>query len=134
MIRNKRIMRFGTVTNHEQPGLNPLRRSAKHHGMELIVLGLGKPDLGKGTKITRLREYLASMKADEIRVYTDAWDSLFVASEQRFKEKFSKFDRPVAFENRASIQMSSPPSSPLVGRASLTQSNRISSSQKSAPL
>ena len=33
----------------------------------------------------------------EIRVYTDSWDSLLVASEQRFKEKFSKFDGSVVF-------------------------------------
>ena len=91
------IMRFVTVCNQEHPGLSALRRSAQYHGIELIVLGLGEPYPGNGTKICRVREYCESMRPDEILVYTDAWDSLFVASEQRFKEKFSKFDRPVVF-------------------------------------
>ena len=84
------IMQFVTVSNREDPALDALKRSADYHGIELIVLGIGKPYLGNGTKITLVREHLASMKPDEILVYTDAWDSLFVAPEQCFKEKFSK--------------------------------------------
>ena len=90
-------MHFVTVCNSEHPGLEALKRSARYHGIDLTVLGLGEPYLGNGTKITRVREYLASMKPQEILVYTDAWDSLFVAPESRFMERFAEFDRPVVF-------------------------------------
>ena len=97
MIRASMSMRFVTVCNMEHPILEVLKRSAQYHGIDLTVLGLGKPYHGNGTKITLVREFLASMEPEEVLVYTDAWDSLFVAPETRFREKFAEFKRPIVF-------------------------------------
>ncbi|XP_062554119.1 procollagen-lysine,2-oxoglutarate 5-dioxygenase [Armigeres subalbatus] len=95
-----------TVASNETEGYVRYIRSAKHYGIEVTTLGLGKPwlggdmtRLGGGYKINLLRDALKPYKADDGRIvlFTDSYDVLFLASMDKIIEKFRTFDASVLF-------------------------------------
>lgn len=95
-----------TVASNETEGYQRFIRSAKHYGIEVTTLGLGKPwlggdmkRLGGGYKINLLRNALKPYKADDERVviFTDSYDVLFLASVEKMVEKFKTFEASILF-------------------------------------
>jgi len=92
-------MKFVTVATSENPGLKLLQKSCNHFGIDLEVLGFGKPYQGNGTKIVFLTEYLKSQAPDEIVLFTDAYDSFFSRDVGSLEAEFKAFDHPILFSS-----------------------------------
>lgn len=67
-----------TVATSEHPYLDELRKSCVRHGMDLTVLGLGKPWRGFGMKIIETYEYLKTLEGYTHFIFVDAYDTLFL--------------------------------------------------------
>lgn len=67
-----------TVATSDTPQLQALIRSAKRHGMDLTVLGLGEPWQGFGMKIILTRDYLKTLQGYTHFIFVDAYDTLFL--------------------------------------------------------
>jgi len=67
-----------TVATESTPELAALERSCRRHGMDLTVLGLGKPWLGFGMKILLTYEYLKALDGYTHFIFVDAYDTLFI--------------------------------------------------------
>lgn len=113
-----------TVASNETEGYLRYLRSAKHFGLAVTTLGLGKPwlggnmkSVGGGYKINLLREALKPYRddADRLVLFTDSYDVLFLAPWERIVEKFGTFDASVVFGAEAycwpdeSLKSSYPP-------------------------
>jgi hypothetical protein len=83
-------MHFVTVASDPHFGLDRLKSSAVYHGLDLQVLGYGRPFLGKGSKFLYLAEFAATLPAQDLVVFTDAYDSVFLAGAERFEEVISQ--------------------------------------------
>jgi len=87
-----RNLHFVTVASDPHFGLDRLRDSALYYGLKLEVLGLGQPFLGKGSKFLYLAEFAAGLPPDDVVVFTDAYDSVFLAGEEQFQDVLSRFE------------------------------------------
>ncbi len=67
-----------TVATSENKHLQALRDSAARNGMDLIVLGLGEPWQGFGTKIIKAYQYLKTLDGYTHFIFLDAYDTLFL--------------------------------------------------------
>lgn len=85
-------LHFVTVASDPHFGLDRLKESAVHHGLDLTVLGYGRPFQGKGSKFLYLAEFAASLPSSDLIVFTDAYDSVFLAGFERFDEVISQMD------------------------------------------
>ena len=83
-------MHFVTVASDPHFGLDRLRDSAVHHGLDLQVLGYGRPFLGKGSKFLYLAEFAAKLPPQDLVIFTDAYDSVFLAGAEGFEEAVSQ--------------------------------------------
>lgn len=84
-------VRFFTVASDDNHHLQRLLSSAEKVGIEVSVLGLGKPYLGNGAKITNLVEALQGLDPEDIFVYVDAYDVIFLGNEDEILAKYLKF-------------------------------------------
>lgn len=82
-------LHFVTVASDPHFGLDRLKESALYHGLKFEVLGLGQPFLGKGSKFLYLADFAAGLPPQDLVVFTDAFDSVFLAGEDQFKEALS---------------------------------------------
>lgn len=76
---------------------NILKPSCKHHDLELITL------IHEGTWNTHrikdymLKSYLEKIDPDEIILFTDGYDTLFLSGEKEILAKFASFKKPLLF-------------------------------------
>lgn len=87
-------MKFITVSNKPHPGLELYKASAKRCGIHPIILGMGDSrKLGHGSgyfgvKLDYVLQYLNSVEdKDELILFTDAWDIVFVDSAELIERK-----------------------------------------------
>ena len=92
-------MKFVTVATSENEGLKLLKKSCDHFGINLDILGYGRPYQGNGTKIIYLTEYLREQDPQEVILFTDAYDSFFVKDTQDLEDEFLKFNHPLLFSS-----------------------------------
>lgn len=83
-----------TAASHEDERLHKLLESCKLHGIELHILGLGKPYRKNGTKLLHMREFLKTLEEDEIVMFVDAFDVLIVRDKKEILEKFLSMNKP----------------------------------------
>lgn len=94
-----------TVASEDTEGYQRYIRSAKHHGLTVETLGLGKPwkggDMsypGGGYKVNLLREALEPYKdSDRLIMFTDSYDVMFLGGLKDILARFLKFDAGVLF-------------------------------------
>ncbi|XP_035896526.1 procollagen-lysine,2-oxoglutarate 5-dioxygenase [Anopheles stephensi] len=95
-----------TVASNATEGYVRYLRSAKHYGLTVTTLGMGKPwlggnmkSVGGGYKINLLREALKPYRAEKDRLvlFTDSYDVLFLAPWAKIQEKFATFDASIVF-------------------------------------
>ena len=88
-------MKFVTIASSDQkPELRYLLDSCRHFGIEMNLVGLGRPYLGNGTKIVYLVQFLRKLHPREIVCFTDAYDSFFVKPVHDLEARFTKFHSP----------------------------------------
>jgi hypothetical protein len=88
-------MKFITVSNKPHPGLELYKESARQCGIDPIILGMGdNRSLGHemggyfGVKLEYVSEYLKTLdNKDELILFTDAWDVVFVDGPQLIERK-----------------------------------------------
>lgn len=83
-----------TVSSNPHPNLDKLIKSCKMHDIDLEVLGMGKPYYKNGTKYIYMREYLDTLKDNDIVLFVDAYDVLIVADKKIILEKFLAMETP----------------------------------------
>uniref|UniRef100_A0A182JTM5 procollagen-lysine 5-dioxygenase n=1 Tax=Anopheles christyi TaxID=43041 RepID=A0A182JTM5_9DIPT len=95
-----------TVASNATEGYLRYLRSAKHYGLTVTTLGMGKPwlggnmkSVGGGYKINLLREALKPYRAEKDRLvlFTDSYDVLFLAPWAKIQEKFASFEASIVF-------------------------------------
>ena len=95
-----------TIASEETEGYLRYIRSAKHYGIDVTTLGLGKPwlggdmeGIGGGYKVNLLREALEPYKNDDKKIvlFTDSYDVVFSAPMSTILEKFIKSEASVLF-------------------------------------
>jgi hypothetical protein len=67
-----------TIATQDNHGLQSLKKSMDKAGMDYIVLGLGEPWRGFGTKVILTREYLRTLEGYTHFIFVDAYDTLFL--------------------------------------------------------
>lgn len=87
-------MKFVTVASAEKPELRYLLDSCDHFGVNMDVIGLGRPYLGNGTKIVYLSQYLERLDPMEVVCFTDAYDSFFVKAIDTLESDFKARNQP----------------------------------------
>jgi hypothetical protein len=102
-------MRFVTIASSPHPGLDRLLRSAEHYHVPLEVLGIGRPYHGHGTKIQHISEFADRLNPDEVVVFTDAYDSVFLAPPQAFEQAFEEFGGALVFSAEQNFHLKGHP-------------------------
>jgi len=86
-------MKFITVSNKPHPGLELYMQSAARCGIEPHILGMGdERPLGHGSgsfgvKLWHVADFLLKQDPNELVMFTDAWDIVFVDSAQLIERK-----------------------------------------------
>ena len=85
-----------TVATHIDGYLNTLIESLKRYNISLNILGLGTKWKGFQTKIVLMRDYMETLNDDEIVVFIDAYDVIFLHPED-LEQKFKSFNKKIIF-------------------------------------
>ena len=90
-------MKVVTVATDSQ-GLFPVFQEAcKRHALDLVVLGWGQSWQGFSWRWRLLEEYLQTLPAREIVVWTDAYDVLPVANASKIQQRFLAYGKDLVF-------------------------------------
>ncbi len=81
-------MKVITVATHPERYYNSLLESAKKNNIDLNVLGMGEKWQGFGWKFTKMIEYLEKVNKDEIVMFIDAYDVIFIDDISKIEKKF----------------------------------------------
>jgi hypothetical protein len=87
-------MKFITVATNSSPHLERLLRSCRHYEIPLEVLGSGRPYPHHGIKSQYILEYLPTLPDDEIVLFVDGYDVVFLTGADEIEEKFRAFEHP----------------------------------------
>ncbi len=90
-------MRVITVSNRVTPGLNRYLASCRHFGIEPEILGVDEPFPAMGARLIYVIRRLRELPEDEIVLFSDSWDVVFVRSLDDLEEVFLTFDAPCVF-------------------------------------
>ncbi|MXN64271.1 hypothetical protein GR183_05095 [Stappia sp. GBMRC 2046] len=90
-------MKFITVDTAASPKLERLMRSCRHHEIPLEVIGEGCPYPGHGAKIKYVIEYLSAQEPDEIVMFVDGYDVVFLTGGGEIERKFTASGHPLVF-------------------------------------
>ncbi len=83
-----------TVASDSTPGLQRLLDSCERLGIEIDVLGLGKPYRSNIEKIRYIRNYVKEMPGDDVVLFLDGYDTLVLADKEAILQKFLAFNVP----------------------------------------
>ncbi len=86
-----------TVASYQNKELDQLLHSCNHFGVKIDVLGLGLPYKGHGQKLFFVREYLDHFPDDDLILFVDAYDVLFLANAKTILDKFLEKQMPCIF-------------------------------------
>ncbi len=95
-----------TVANRMHPNLEKLMISCKENGIELEIIGMGKPYRNNTDKLRMMRSYCRQLPDDDLILFVDAFDVLILADKREIVSRFLAFDAPMVM----SMEMSCFPS------------------------
>jgi len=82
------------ATDEAHQGYQRFLRSCHHFHIPFHNLGRGVEYKGHGTKPILVRRYLRELAEDEIVLFTDSYDAVFVAGLDRISETYSALNHP----------------------------------------
>ncbi len=91
-----------TVANKSDGYYEILKQSCIRNGCELITLGFGEKWEGFVWKYKKLREFINTIKLDDIVVFVDGFDVIMVDHIDIFMERYKKFDKSIILPDRRS--------------------------------
>ena len=80
---------FFTIASHHNHHLDRLLASANQHSIDLKVLGLGEKYFGHGTKRVMLTNELKTYDPDDLFLFVDAYDVIFLTGKDEIIEKYN---------------------------------------------
>ena len=83
-------MKFFTVATYEDGYYSVLKQSAKRNKIKLDVLGWGEDYYGHKFKTDKTIEYLKKLDPNEIVLFLDGFDSMFLKNKDIIKKRFLK--------------------------------------------
>lgn len=98
-------MEFVTVATHSTPDFEIFKKSAEQHGISFDILGWGQEYTSHMCKSIWLIEYLEQLDEEEVVLYSDGYDALFLAGEKEILEKFHKLGHPVIYSAEQNLNM-----------------------------
>ena len=84
-----------TVANKSDGYYEILKQSCIRNGCKLITLGFGEKWGGFVWKYKKLREFLKTIKSDDIVVFVDGFDVIMVDHIDIFMERYKKFNKSI---------------------------------------
>ena len=87
-MSNLHIFTFATHTNHH---LDRLMTSSKKNNLNITILGLNQVYTGNGMKITLLLEALKKLNPNDLFLYIDAYDVIFLKSEDAILNAYTTY-------------------------------------------
>jgi hypothetical protein len=81
-------MKVITVATHPDRYYESMLDSAKKNDVDITVLGMGEKWQGFGWKFTKMVEYLEKINMNEIVMFIDAYDVIFLDNIKNIEEKF----------------------------------------------
>jgi hypothetical protein len=91
-------MKVITVATHPDRYYESLLDSAKKNNIDITVLGMGEKWQGFGWKFTKMIEFLEKVNMNEIVMFIDAYDVIFLDNGQKIEEKFLEIKRKNNFK------------------------------------
>lgn len=83
-----------TVASTVDKRLVKLMETCIWQGIDIEILGTGQPYQGNGQKLLYIKEYAKELDPDDIVLFVDAYDVLFIGSEEKILAKFLAFNTP----------------------------------------
>ncbi len=83
-----------TVATQEIKGLNYLRKSCERYNLPLHVIGLGQPFPGRAYKLHAYEQYAKTLPKNDIVLFVDGYDVIFLADEKTILETFYAMNHP----------------------------------------
>ena len=90
-------IKFYTVATHSTEGYQRLVQSADYYNIELNVLGEGATWIGQGQKVNLFKSQLENLADDDVVVFTDGFDVIYLTNTEEILEKFNNFSEKVVF-------------------------------------
>lgn len=87
-------MKVVTIATDHNHHLERLLVSARYFGIDIILLGQGRKYQSHNDKTRWLLEYFEGLDDDEIVLYTDGYDSVFLSGLDYIEKEFLKMDHP----------------------------------------
>ena len=91
-------MKVVTVATHSERYFDSLVDSAKKNNIDLIVLGFGEKWQGFIWKFIKMIDYLKTVKPNEIILFIDAYDVIFIKDSKSIEEKFLEIKKREKFK------------------------------------
>jgi len=88
-----------TIATHEKGYYSSLLDSCKKQNIELNVVGLGQKWKGFQTKLKLIQQTLESLTEDTICLFTDAYDSIIIGTEQEIIDRYYQLNEPIVFSS-----------------------------------
>jgi len=89
-------MKYITVATHNKGYLDVLRQNFDTHGEKLHILGYGKKWKGFTWKYKLMKDFIQNFPDDEIVVFMDGYDVLFINNKD-LETKFKSFNKNIVF-------------------------------------
>ena len=87
-----------TVATHKNHHVDRLLKSCERHHINIQILGLGIEYPGNGMKVELLTEALKTLPKDDLFLYLDAYDVIFLTDANEIREKYLRlYDGHVLF-------------------------------------
>lgn len=102
-------MKVVTIATDHNHHLERLLVSAKHFGIDIIQLGKGREYKSHNDKTRWLLEYFDSLDEDEIVLYTDGYDSVFLSDLNYIEKEFLAMDHPFVMGTEQNFNCDAPP-------------------------
>lgn len=87
-LKKLHIFTIATKENHH---LDRLIRSAKAHNVNLNIFGMGETYKGHGKKRILMHRYLSQYDPNDVFMYVDAYDVIFLAGEDEMYQKYKQY-------------------------------------------
>ena len=86
-----------TYASEDNYHLHRLQTSAAYHGIDLRVLGLGDPWNSLLQKLDGVLGFLQEFAGDQVVMFVDGYDTVFLKPSDVILDRFHAFDSPVVF-------------------------------------
>lgn len=86
-----------TIATEANRHLERLQASATAHNIDLNILGLGERYEKHGKKISFVRQFLNALSENDIVLYVDAYDVIFLSDTEKILNQFLNFKTQILF-------------------------------------